>query len=102
MFDADDKFGTAATDLPGAKKRLRMGIKVLPEGDGTGGMVFYDQSGNARVFPDGRRGWGRGVEPGREGQKGGIAMAVAADGTPSLKMTDKAGKVLFQAPADSN
>ena len=37
-----------------------------------------------------------------EGQKGGIAMAVAPDGTPSLKMTDKSGKVLFQVPAASN
>ena len=36
-----------------------------------------------------------------QGQKGGIAMSVAPDGTPRLKMTDKAGKVLFEVPAAS-
>ncbi len=83
-----------------ANKRLRMRLMVFPEGDGTGGVVVYDS-----------RSW-RGVlrMDGDDNSvlnlvgkdlKGGISMKVAPDGTPSLKMTDKAGKVLFQAPRRS-
>jgi hypothetical protein len=98
VLEADDKFGLPQLIFMDLKKRYRMGIKVWPEGDGTPGMVFYDQSGmrgNFRMDGDGAAV----LNLVGEGQKGGIAMTVAPDGTPSLKMTDKAGKVMFQAPA---
>jgi hypothetical protein len=101
VLEADDKFGLPQLIFMDLKKRYRLGIKVWPEGDGTPGMVFYDQSGmrgHFRMDGDGAAV----LNLVGEGQKGGIAMSVAADGTPSLKMTDKAGKVLFQMPAASN
>ncbi len=101
VLEADDKFGLPQLIFMDLQKRYRLGIKVWPEGDGTPGLVFYDQSGmrgNFRMDGDGATV----LNLVGEGQKGGIAMSVAADGTPSLKLTDKAGKVLFQVPATSN
>jgi hypothetical protein len=97
MFEADNKFGQPQMVFFDANKRLRMRLMIFPDGDGTGGVVVYDD-----------RSW-RGVlrMDGNDHSvlnlvgkdlKGGISMSVAPDGTPSLKMTDKAGKVLFQAP----
>jgi hypothetical protein len=62
-------------------------------------MVLYDKMargmrGNFRMAEDGSTV----LNLVGEGQKGGIALAVAPDGTPSLKMTDRNGKVLFEAP----
>ncbi len=94
----NDKFGLPNAIFMDLKKNYRMGIKVWPEGGGTPGMVFYDQSGTRGQF--------RMVEDGSsvlslmgEGGKGGISLSVAPDSTPSLKLTDKTGKVLFEAPA---
>lgn len=101
VLEDDDKWGLPQLIFMDLKKRYRMGIKVWPEGDGTPGMVFYDQSGmrgNFRMEEDGAAV----LNLVGQGQKGGIALAVAPDGTPSMKLTDKAGKVLFQAPAASN
>jgi hypothetical protein len=97
MFESDTKFGHPEVIFLDANKRLRMRLLVFPEGEGTGGIVVYDD-----------RSW-RGVLrlDGNDNSvlnlvgkdlKGGISMMVGPDGTPSLKMTDKAGKVLFQAP----
>lgn len=100
ILEADDKWGLPQLIFMDLKKEYRLGIKVWPEGDGTPGMVFYDRSGvrgNFRMGEDGSAV----INLVGEQQKGGIAMAVARDGTPSLKMTDKAGKVLFQVPAAS-
>jgi hypothetical protein len=100
VLEADDKWGLPQLILMDLKKNYRLGIKVWPEGDGTPGMVFYDNSGmrgNFRMEEDGSAV----INLVGEHQKGGIAMAVASDGTPRLTMTDKAGKVLFQAPPAS-
>jgi hypothetical protein len=101
MFDADDKFGMPRITLLDAEKRLRMRVMVFPEGNGTGGLVLYDDREYRGVF--------RMLEGGTVSlsllgtdRKGGIAMTVAPDGTPSLKMTDNAGKVLWEAPPKSN
>ncbi len=100
VLEADDKFGLPQLIFMDLKKRYRLGIKVWPEGDGTPGLVFYDQSGvrgNFRMEEDGSSV----LNLVGEGKKGGIALSVTADGTPSLKMTDKTGKVVFQAPGES-
>ncbi len=101
LFDADDKFGMPRVTLLDAQKRLRMRVMVFPDGDGTGGVVLYDDREYRGVF--------RMLEDGSvalnllgSGRKSGIAMTVTPDGTPSLKMTDKAGKVLWEAPPKSN
>lgn len=93
----DDKFGNPNLIFMDLQKNYRMGIKVWPEGNGTPGMVFYDHSGTRGTF--------RMMEDGAavlnlmgEGGKGGISLSVAPDSTPSLKLTDKAGKVLFEVP----
>jgi hypothetical protein len=101
VLQSDDKFGLPELIFMDRKLDYRMGIRVWPEGD-TPGMVLYDRMakgmrGNFRMAEDGSTV----LNLVGEGQKGGIALAVAPDGTPSLKMTDKAGKVLFQAPASS-
>ncbi len=101
VLEADDKWGLPQLIFMDLKKEYRLGIKVWPEGDGTPGMVFYDKSGmrgNFRMDGDGSAV----INLVGEHQKGGIAMAVTPDGTPSLKLTDKAGKVLFQVPAASH
>jgi hypothetical protein len=101
VLEADDKWGLPQLIFMDLKKNYRLGIKVWPEGDGTPGMVFYDQSGMRGNFRmDGDQAAVLNLVG--EGQKGGIAMAVAPDGTPSLKITDKTGKVLFQVPSASN
>jgi hypothetical protein len=101
VLEADDKWGLPQLIFMDLKKRYRLGIKVWPEGDGTPGMVFYDQSGirgNFRMIDDGTAV----LNLVGEHEKGGIALAVTPDGTPSLKLTDKTGKVVFQAPAAPN
>jgi hypothetical protein len=98
ILTADDKFGLPQFIFMDRHKNYRLGIKVWPEGDGTPGMVFYDgggMRGNFRMDGDGSAV----INLVGEHQKGGIAMAVSPDGTPSLKMTDRSGKVLFEAPA---
>jgi hypothetical protein len=101
VLGADDKFGLPQLIFMDLQKRYRLGIKVWPEGDGTPGMVFYDQSGMRGNFRM-DEGGAAVLNLAGEGQKGGIAMAVSADGTPSLKMTDQSGKLLFQVPAATN
>ena len=100
IFFDNDKFGMPQIIFLDAQKRLRMRLKVFPDGDGSGGLAFYDATGWRGVLRM------EGDETsvlklvGKK-QKGGIAMAVTPDGTPSLKMTDKDGKVLWEAPAKS-
>jgi hypothetical protein len=97
VFFDHDKFGMPQIIFLDAQKRLRMRLKVFPDGDGSGGLAFYDATGWRGVFRM------QGDETsvlnlvGKK-QKGGIAMAVTPDGMPSLKMTDKDGKVLWEAP----
>jgi hypothetical protein len=97
MFEADNKFGMPQMVFLDANKRLRMRLMVFPDADGTGGVVVYDdRSWRGVLRMDGKDNSVLNLV-GKD-MKGGISMMVAPDGTPSLKMTDKAGKVLFQAP----
>ena len=41
----NDKFGLPNLIFMDGNKNYRMGIKVWPDGNGTPGMVFYDQTG---------------------------------------------------------
>jgi hypothetical protein len=92
-----DKFGYPNLVFMDLALNYRMGIKIWPDGGGTPGMVFYDDTGN--------RGHWRMDENhatvlnlmGRE-KKGGIALKVSAEGDPSLIITDKTGKVIFEVP----
>lgn len=101
VFFDDDKFGMPQLIFLDAQKRLRMRLKVFPDGDGSGGLAFYDGTGWRGVFRM------EGDETATlklvgKKQKGGIDLTVAPDGTPSLKMTDQDGKVLWQAPPKSH
>jgi hypothetical protein len=97
MFEADNKFGMPQMVFLDANKRLRMRLMVFPDADGTGGVVVYDdRSWRGVLRMDGNDNSVLNLV-GKD-MKGGISMMVAPDGTPSLKMTDKAGNVLFQAP----
>lgn len=97
MLTDYDKFGYPNLVFMDLKKQYRMGIKVWPEGGGTPGMVFYDDTGirgnwrmdenNATVLNL----MGR-------GKAGRITLAVSADGEPSLTILDKQGKVVFEVP----
>jgi hypothetical protein len=101
VFDADDKFGQPRITFLNDKKQLKMRLLVFPDGDGTGGVAIYDHTGWRGVFRmDGDMGSALRLKG--EGQKGGIDMKVDRDGTPSLQLTDKTGKVLWEAPAKSN
>lgn len=100
IFFDDDKFFMPQIIFLDDRKRLRMRLKVSPDREGSG-LAVYDETG--------WRGFLRmeGDETSTlrlvgKKQKGGIEMSVATDGTPSLKMTDKDGKVLWQAPTQSH
>jgi hypothetical protein len=100
MFEADNKFGQPQIVFLDANKRLRMRLMVFPDGDGTGGVVVYDsRSWRGVLRMDGDDNSVLNLV-GKD-MKGGISMRVTPDGTPSLKMTDKTGKVLFEAPKTS-
>jgi hypothetical protein len=101
VFDTDDRFGQPRVTFLDDKKRLRMRLMVLPDGGGTGAIAFYDHTGwrgMLRMEED----MSASLKLVGEGQKGGIAMTVDRDGSPRLKLTDKAGKVLWEAPTKSN
>ena len=101
VFDADDRFGQPRVTFLDDTKRLRMRLLVFPDGGGTGGLASYDHTGWRGVFRmDGDMGSALRLKG--EGQKGGIDMTVDRNGTPSLKLTDKTGKVLWEAPTKSN
>ena len=100
IFVNDDKFGQPQIIFLDSQKRLRMRLKVWPENEGGGGVAFYDPTGWRGEFRMGSDETSVFNLVGK-GQKGGIAMAVTSDGTPSLKMTDKGGKILWEAPAKS-
>jgi hypothetical protein len=104
VFDADDKFGQPRVTFLDNNKQLQMRLLVYPEGPdaaATAGVALYDKTGWRGVFRmDGDMGSALRLKG--EGQKGGIDMTVDRDGTPSLKLTDKAGKVLWEAPVKSN
>jgi hypothetical protein len=92
-----DKFGYPNLILMDLKKRYRMAVKVWPEGDGTPGLVFYDQSGHRghlRMMDD----QSSVLKLTGPKQKGSISLSVSAEGDPSLVITDKSGKVMFAVP----
>jgi hypothetical protein len=93
----DDKFGYPNLIFLDTHKNYRMAVKVWPEGDGTPGLVFYDSSGirgNLRLEADGNSV----LNLLGQGGKGGIALSVKPDGTPSLKMTGKDGELILELP----
>ena len=101
MFDSDDKFGNPEIIFLDTKKKLRMRLLVFPDGGGTGGMALYDHTGWRAFFRmDGDMSSVLRLKG--ENQKGGIDMVVDRDGNPSVKLTDKSGKLLWQAPTKSN
>jgi hypothetical protein len=101
VFDTDDKFGQPRVTFLDDKKRLRMRLLVLPDGGGTGAVALYDHTGWRGMFRmDGDM--GASLRLTGESQKGGIDMTVDRNGTPNLKLTNKAGKVLWEAPAKPN
>jgi hypothetical protein len=92
-----DKFGYPNLVFMDLAKKYKMGIKVWPEGSGTPGMVFYDDSGI-------RGNWRMDENDSTvlnlmgKGKKGRISLAVTAEGDPRLVIEDKDGKLLFEAP----
>ncbi len=100
MLTSYDKFGYPNLIFMDVKKNYRMGIKVWPEGGGTPGMVFYDDTGirgnwrmddhNATVLN----------LMGRS-RKGGISLSVSAEGDPSVTVKDRDGKVVFALPEEA-
>ncbi len=101
VFDSDDRFGQPRVTFLDAEKRLRMRLLVFPDGEGTGGMALYDDRvwrGVFRMDAD----MATVLSLRGEDQKGGIDMKVSRDGTPSLRLTDKTGKVLWEAPTKPN
>ncbi len=97
VFDTDDRFGQPRVTFLDEQKRLRMRLMVLPDGDGTGAIALYDHSGWRGMFRI-EADQSASLKLAGEAQKGGIEMTVDREGNPSLKLTDKDGKVLFEAP----
>jgi hypothetical protein len=92
-----DKFGYPNLVFMDLKKNYRMGIKVWPEGGGTPGMVFYDDTGirgNWRMDENN----GTALNLMGRGQKGKISLGVTAEGDPSVTVTNKEGRVIFAVP----
>jgi hypothetical protein len=70
---------------------------VWPEGGGTPGLVFYDNTGirgNLRMDDNN----GSVLNLMGANKKGKITLAVSNDGDPTVVVTDKAGKVIFEVP----
>jgi hypothetical protein len=94
-----DKFGLPNIILMDKDKNYRLGLTLWPnsKGEAIPTLVYFDRSGmrmNLQLQDDGTAAFNlMGAE-----KKGGIALAVSRDGTPSMRMTDKAGKILFEAP----
>ena len=92
-----DKFGYPNLILMDLKKNYRMGVMVLPEGEGTPGLVFYDSSGlRGHLRMTGDQASVLKLTGAKE--KGSILLSVSAEGDPRLIMTDKSGKVMFAVP----
>lgn len=92
-----DKFGYPNLVFMDLKKNYRMGIKVWPDGGGTPGLVFYDDSGlRGHLRMDENQASLLKLTGGK--QKGSITLSVSAEGEPKLIVTDKDGKVLFAVP----
>jgi hypothetical protein len=92
-----DKFGYPNLVFMDLKKNYRMGIKVWPEGGGTPGMVFYDDTGirgNWRMDDDN----GTILNLMGRGKKGRISLHVTAEGDPRVTVIDREGKVIFEVP----
>jgi hypothetical protein len=100
-FDTDDRFGQPRFTFLDDKKGLRMRLMVLPDGGGNGALALYDQTGWRGMFRM-EQDSSSSLKLVGEGQKGGIDMTVDRDGTPGLKLTDKSGKVLWEAPTKPN
>jgi hypothetical protein len=97
LLTDDDKFGYPNLVFMDLEKHYKMGIKVWPEGGGTPGMVFYDDTGirgNWRMDEDN----GTVLNLMGRGKAGRITLAVSKDGEPSVAVVDKQGKVLFEVP----
>lgn len=99
MLTSYDKFGYPNLIFMDVKKNYKMGIKVWPEGGGTPGMVFYDDTGI-------RGNWRMDDHDatvlnlmGRS-RKGGISLSVSAEGDPLLTVKDRDGKVIFALPQE--
>jgi hypothetical protein len=101
MLTDYDKFGYPNLVFMDLKKNYKMGVKVWPDGGGTPGMVFYDDTGI-------RGNWRMDEHNstvlnlmGRN-KAGGISLAVTAEGEPNVTVKDKEGKILFQVPQTSS
>ena len=97
MLTDYDKFGYPNLVFMDLKKNYRMGVKVWPEGGGTPGMVFYDDTGirgNWRMDENG----GTVLNLMGRGKKGKIALGVTSEGDPTFTVTDRDGKELFAVP----
>ena len=100
VFDTDDKFGQPRVTFLDEKKRLRMRLLVFPDGGEQGASRYMTTLAGVACFAW-MATWVRRLRLKGEGQKGGIDMTVDRDGVPSLKLTDKSGKVLWEAPTKS-
>jgi hypothetical protein len=92
-----DKFGYPNLVFMDLQKHYRMGVKVWPEGGGTPGLVFYDDTGirgNLRMDDDN----GSVLNLMGANKKGKITLAVSKEGDPAVIVTDKSGKVIFEVP----
>jgi hypothetical protein len=98
MLTDYDKFGYPNLVFMDLQKKYKMGVKVWPEGGGTPGLVFYDDTGiRGNLRMDENRGSVLNLLG--SGKKGKISLAVSEDGDPSVVITDKQGKVIFEVPA---
>jgi hypothetical protein len=92
-----DKFGYPNLVFMDLQKKYRMGIKVWPDGGGTPGLVFYDDSGlRGHLRMDEKKASVLKLTGAR--QKGSITLSVSEEGDPTVLVTDKTGKVLFAVP----
>jgi hypothetical protein len=92
-----DKFGYPNLVFMDLQKHYRMGVKVWPEGGGTPGLVFYDSTGirgNLRMDENN----GSVLNLMGADKKGKIMLAVSKDGDPTVVVTDRSGKVIFEVP----
>jgi hypothetical protein len=100
IFGTLDNRGNPELIFLDTNKRACMRVKVWPDHGGTPGLVFSDTRGLRgilRIDPEGASV----LNLVGKDQKGSITLSVTEDGTPGITMEDKAGKVIWQVPANS-
>ena len=97
ILQNDDKWGLPTVFFFDLKRTCKLAFRVAPEGGGTPIVELYDANG-PRVALSLDANNASSVRLFGKEHKGGIALSVTEDGTPSLIMSKPSGEVILALP----